>query len=83
MGRDRLGEGRKKRQGVGEGVDSEENRRRTRRYGVKTKDGGVNGRIRKVGARLEMDQRVRRGKVMTGDGRRWTGELGERWTRSD
>ena len=61
----------------------EENRRRTRRYGVKTKDGGMNGRIRKVGARPEMDRRVRRGKDVTGGGRRWTGELGERWTRSD
>jgi len=50
---------------------------------VKMEDGGMIGRIRKVGAKLQMDQRIRRGKEMTEDGRRWTGELGERWTRSD
>jgi len=43
----------------------------------------MNGRIRKVGARPELDQRVWRGKEMTGDGGRRTGELGERWTRLD
>ena len=65
------------------GVDLEENRRKTRRYGVKTEDKGMNGRIRKVGARPEMDRRIQRDKEMTGGGRRWTRELGERWTRSD
>jgi len=65
------------------GVDLEENRRKTRRYGVKTEDKGMNGRIRKVGARPEMDRRIRRDKEMIGDGRGWTGELGERRTRSD
>jgi len=65
------------------GADSEENRRKTRRYGAKTDDRGMNERIRKVGARPEMDQRILRDKEMTGDGRRWTGELGERWARSD
>ena len=43
----------------------------------------MNGRIRKVGARPERDQRIWRDKEMTGDGRRWTRELGERWTRLD
>jgi len=65
------------------GVDSEENRRRTWRYGVNTEDGGMNKRIRKVGARPEMDWRIWRDKEMTGDGRRWTRELRERRTRSD
>jgi len=64
------------------GVDSEENRRKTWRYRVKTEDGGMNERIRKAGAGPEMDWRIRRDKEMTGDGRRWTGALGESWTRS-
>ena len=59
----------------------EENRRATQRYRVKVEDRGVNERIRKVGARPEMDWKVQRNKEMTGDGRRWTGQLRERWTR--